>query len=95
MIEIKDEFAGLVETVGGKSGVEEAAGAVSGRGAGGIAENKEKLGNGGIFEDGLQSKFFSQQSKFCCSRYGLFVLGAHESGERDGFGRRVGGSIWR
>ena len=87
MIEIEDELAEFVEAIGGEAGVEEAAGAVGGRGAGGIAENEEKLGHRGIFKDRLETKRFSLQRKFGCSGNGLIVFGADQRGERDGFWR--------
>jgi hypothetical protein len=89
-IEIEDEFAGLVEAICGEAGVKETAGAVSGRGAGGVAEDKEKLGDRGIFQDRLEVKCFSGENEFGSARDGLIVARADERGERDGFGRGVG-----
>ncbi len=89
-IEIQDEFAGFVETVGGEAGIEEPAGTVGGRGTGGVAEDEEKFGDGGIFEDGFEAECFPGESEFGGARNGLIVVGADQSGERDSFWRRVG-----
>src|ERR1700686_4607327 len=40
-IEIEEEFAGVVEAMIGKGGIEKAAGAVGGGGAGGVAKDEE------------------------------------------------------
>jgi hypothetical protein len=88
-IEIEDQLARFVQAVGGKAGVEEAAGAISGRGAGGVAENEEKLGDDGIFQDGLEAESFSGKNEFGSAGNGLIVIGANERGERDRFWRGV------
>ena len=89
-IEIEHEFAGLVEAVGRKAGIEKTAGAVSGGGAGCVAKNEEKFCDRGIFEDGLKPKCFSRKSEFRGAGNGLIVAGADESGEGDGFTRGKG-----
>ena len=61
-IEIEDQLAGFVEAVAGEAGIEEATGAVGGRGAGGVAENKEQLGHRGIFQDRLEAKGFPREN---------------------------------
>lgn len=88
-IEIEREFARSIEAVGGKAGVEKTAGAVGGRGAGRVAKNEKKLCGGGIFQNGLQTKCFSREAEFRDAGNGLIVAGADESGERDGFVRRI------
>ncbi len=80
-IEIEHEFAGLVEAVGRKAGIEKTAGAVSGGGAGCVAKNEEKFCDRGIFEDGLKPKCFSRKSEFRGAGNGLIVAGADESGD--------------
>ncbi len=89
-IEIEDEFAGFVEAARGEAGIEEAAGAVGGSGAGCIAEDEEKFGDGGIFENGFETEGFSGEREFGDARNGLIVVGADEGGECDGLVRNVG-----
>src|SRR6266852_5792732 len=72
-IEIEHELAGFIEAVGGEAGVEKAAGLVSGGGAGRVAKNEEKLGDGGIFEDGLKPECFSSESEFRRAGDGLVI----------------------
>ena len=93
VVEIEDKFAGLVEAVGGEAGVKKTASAIGGRGAGGVAKDEEKFGDGGIFQDGLEAEGFSLQRKFSGSGDGLIVTGAHESSEGDCFWRRVGNPL--
>lgn len=93
VIEIEDKLAGFIEAIGRQAGIEEAAGSVGGRGACRVAENKEKLGDGGIFQDGLEAKGLSPKNEFGSARDGLIVARANESGQRDGFWRRVGNPL--
>lgn len=92
-IEIEHELAGFIEAVGGESGIEKAAGAISGGGAGRVAKNEEKLGDIGIFEDGLDPECFSREREFRGTGNGLIVAGADESGECDGLVRRIGNPV--
>jgi len=89
-VEIEHELAGFIEAVGGEAGIEKAAGTVSCRSTGRIAQNEEKLCDGGIFEDGLKPKCFSSESEFRGTGNGLIVGGADESGECDGLVRGIG-----
>lgn len=88
-IEIEGELAGLVEAIRGEAGIEKAARAVSGRGAGGVTEDEEKFGHGGIFDDRFEAECFSSESKFGRAGNGLIVIGADERGQSDGLGRNV------
>src|SRR5258708_11022113 len=56
MVEIEDELAGFVETIGGKAGVEKTAGGVSGCGAGSVTKNEEKFWLGRVFEDRFEAR---------------------------------------
>jgi hypothetical protein len=55
MVEIEDDLAGFLETIGGQAGVEKAASLVRGRPAGRIAKNEEKFWLGWIFEDRFEA----------------------------------------
>ena len=92
-VEIEDEVSGFVESIGGKRSVEKTARAVGSRSAGGVAEDEEKFGDSGIFEDGFEAERFSVESKFGGSWYRLIVIGADESGKRDGFWRGIGNPL--
>src|SRR5260370_16142645 len=63
-IEIEEEFSGVVEPVIREAGVEEAASAVGLGGAGGVAQNQEKLFDGGILENGVAAIGCSGAGKF-------------------------------
>src|SRR5712692_182809 len=88
-IEIEHELTGFIETVGGEAGIEKAAGLVSGGGAGRVAKDEEKFGDGGIFEDWLKPKCYSRESEFRGTGDGLVVVCADQSGERNRLLRRV------
>ena len=92
-IEVEHELAGFIEAVGRERCIEKAAGTVSGGRTGRVAQNEEKLGDDGIFEDRLKPEYFSRENKFCGARNGLIVAGADESGEGDGFVRGIGGPL--
>src|SRR5260370_3974391 len=89
-IEIEDQCAGVVEPVIGEGGVEEAAGGVGLGGAGGVAQNEEKLFDGGIFENGVEAIGFSVERKFGGAGNLRGIAGADQRGDGEGFLRRVG-----
>ena len=89
-IEIEDQLARFVESVGGETGVKKAASAVGSRRAGGVAKNEEEFGHGGIFEDGLEAECFSGESEFSGAWDRLIVIGADECSESDDLGRGIG-----
>src|SRR5260370_3382107 len=89
-IEIEEEFSGVVEPVIGEAGVEEAGGGVGLGGAGGVAQNEEKLFDGGIFENGVEAIGFSVEGKFGGAGNLRGIAGADQRGDGEGFLRRVG-----
>src|SRR5216683_3720798 len=88
-IEIEEEFAGVVEPVIGEAGGEEAAGGVGLGGAGGVAQDEEKLFNGGIFENGVKAIGFCVEGKFGGAGNLRGIAGADQRGDGEGFLRRV------
>src|SRR5262249_39728821 len=64
VIEVEDEFTELVDAIGGEASVEESAGGIGGSGAGSIAKDEEKFGDGGIFEDRFEAIGFSGELEF-------------------------------
>src|SRR5260370_31377641 len=89
-IEIEEEFSGVVEPVIGEAGVEEAAGGVGLGGAGGVAQNEEKLFVAGIFENGVEAIGFSVEGKFGGAGNLRGIAGADHRADGEGFLRRVG-----
>src|SRR5260370_28447152 len=80
-IEIEHELAGFIEAVGGEAGIEKAAGAVSGRGTGRVAENEAELCDGGVLQDGIKPESFSRNTRCSGARDALIVGGRDQSYE--------------
>src|SRR5207247_7926345 len=73
-VEIEHEFAGFIEAVGGKAGIEKPAGRVGGCGAGRVAKNEEKLCDRGILKNGLDRKSTRLNSSHEWISYAVFCL---------------------
>src|SRR5579864_9003812 len=92
-IEIENEVAWVVEAMIGEGGVEKAAGAVGFRGAGSVAEDKEKLFDGGVLENGIEAIRFGAKGKFRGARNLRGVTGTDQRGDCEGPWRRVGSPV--
>jgi hypothetical protein len=93
MVEIENELARCVESVGGEAGVEKAASAVGGGRAGRVSKDEEQFCDRGIFEDWFELEGSTGKGEFCGARDRLRVAGANERRQGDGFLRRVGNPL--
>jgi len=85
-IEIEPDFAGLADAMVGKLSVEKASGAV-GRGfAGGVTQNKKKIGCLRIFEHGLEPENLSVDGEFGYARRGHVGGGTEDGWDVEHFG---------
>src|SRR5579863_1910156 len=64
VIEIEHQFAGLIDSVIGKAGVQESAGRIGRFRAGGVAQDEKEFWIIGIFEDWFEAKSLALQSEF-------------------------------